>query len=262
MKKVVLSVLLLLAALAPQCLAQFQNPPIVDEAGYLTQSQFEQLSTALEELRTAYNFDVAIYTEHTRPTSTARSRADDLFDYQGYGAGSGDDGMLLYLCADTREYWFTTHGAGQTYFNERGLAYLESKVLPKLKKNDYFGAMEQYARYAQKLLEMASQGKPYNREPRSGTYVLCVIGGALLLPLLLAFLMMKYQLSKMKTVARQDSAAGYIKPGSVNLTVSKDLFLYSTVTKTARPKAENSSTSSGSHTSSSGRSHGGRGGSF
>ena len=61
----------------------------------------------------------------------------------------------------------------------------------------------------------------------------------------------------MKTAVRQEDAADYKKPGSFQMKYARDLFLYSTVTKTEKPKA-----SSGSHTSSSGESHGGRGGSY
>jgi len=69
--------------------------------------------------------------------------------------------------------------------------------------------------------------------------------------------MMNGKLSKMKTAVENDYAADYEKPGSKRLTVSRDMFLYSRVTKTEKPKND-----SGSHKSSSGRTHGGGGGSF
>ena len=75
--------------------------------------------------------------------------------------------------------------------------------------------------------------------------------------MLIAFWMMKKKLKKMKTAVENDYAANYMKPGSMNLTMSRDLFLYSRITKTEKPKGD-----SGTHTSSSGRTHGGRGGSF
>lgn len=87
-------------------LAQFENPPLVDEAGYLFQEEAAELW----------------------------GRMDDIYDYQGYGAGEDADGILLYLCADTREYHFTTHGYGLTAFNARGLAYLEKQILPFLQE--------------------------------------------------------------------------------------------------------------------------------
>ena len=61
----------------------------------------------------------------------------------------------------------------------------------------------------------------------------------------------------MKTAVENDYAANYVKPGSKQLTMSRDIFLYSHITKTEKPK-----NNSGSHNSSSGRTHGGGGGSF
>ena len=104
---------------------------------------------------------------------------------------------------------------------------------------------------------MAAEGKPFNKRQHSMKYILCVVAGGLLLPLILAYFMMHKKLCAMKTAVKEDNAANYMKPNSMNLDFSRDIFLYSTVTKTEKPKSD-----SGSHTSSSGRSHGGRGGSF
>ena len=42
--------------------------------------------------------------------------------------------------------------------------------------------------------------------------------------------------SKLKTVRFQAAASNYMKNGSLNITESRDLFLYNTVTRTAKPK--------------------------
>ena len=152
---------------------------------------------------------------------------------------------------------FSTCGSGETIFNENGLKYLEKKIVPSLKEDDFYTAVKIYADCTEKLLEMAAEGKPFNKSQHSTKYILCVIAGACILPLLLAYFMMYKKLAEMKTAVKEDNAANYIKPGSMNLDFSRDIFLYSTVTKTEKEKSD-----SGSHTSSSGRSHGGRGGSF
>ena len=190
-------------------------------------------------------------------SSTAEASADDIYDYNGYGAGENDDGILLYICSDTREYHFTTHGEGLKYFNSNGLKYLESKVAPYLSEDDYYEAFEIFIETTDELLQMAKDGKPYNEKQYSTKYLIGVIIAALLIPLLVALILMKKKLKKMKTAVENDYAANYVKPGSMNISVSRDLFLYSRITKTERPKE-----SSGTHTSSSGRTHGGRGGSF
>ena len=237
--------------------ADFENPPIVDDVGYLMQSELAELSEELDEVRRKYNFEVAIYTESDMTSDTAEASADDVYDYQGYGTGENDDGIMLYICSDTREYHFTTHGKGREYFNSNGLKYLESKVLPYLIEDDYYEAFEAYIETSEELLEMAKSGKPYNEKQYSTKYLIGVIVVCLIAPLLIAYFMMKKKLKKMKTAVSNDYAANYMKQGSMRIDTSRDLFLYSRITKTEKPKSD-----SGTHTSSSGRTHGGRGGSF
>ena len=259
MKRIFSCLLLLLitTSFVVTAYADFQNPSIVDDAGYLMQSELSSLSKELDKVREKYGFEVAIYTESDMTSSTAEASADDIYDYNGYGAGENDDGILLYICSDTREYHFTTHGKGLKYFNSNGLKYLESKVTPYLSENDYYEAFNAYIETTDELLQMAKDGKPYNEKQYSTKYLIGVIIAALLIPLLVACILMKKKLKKMKTAVENDYAANYVKPGSMNISVSRDLFLYSRITKTERPKE-----SSGTHTSSSGRTHGGRGGSF
>ncbi|MBQ7219263.1 MAG: TPM domain-containing protein, partial [Ruminococcus sp.] len=62
----------------------------------------------------------------------------------------------------------------------------------------------------------------------------------------------------LKTVAMQRGAASYVRSGSMNVTQSRDTYLYSTVSRTRREKS-----SSGSSThSTGGSSFGGSGGKF
>lgn len=259
MKKIFswLLLLILTVAVSSTAYAEFQNPPIVDEAGYLMQEELKRLSSDLDSVRKKYNVEVAIYTESDMTSSTAEESADDIYDYNGYGAGENDDGILLYICSDTREYHFTTHGKGLDIFNSNGLAYIESEVLPHLLEDDYYEGFEAYIDAAGELLQMAKEGTPYNEKHYSTKYLIGVIATAFLIPLLVAFIMMKKKLKKMKTALENNYAANYVKPGSMRIDTSRDLFLYSRITKTEAPKS-----GSGTHTSSSGRTHGGRGGSF
>ncbi len=246
----------------------FENPPIIDDAGYLYQSQQDELSEKLENIRQEYDFDVAIVTEYEMSGYSAESTADEIYDYMGYGAGPDADGILLYICAEEREYHITTHAYGLQVFNQNGINHLKDCIEPYLKDDDYYLAMNAFADASEELLEMADNGEYYDEESESvalerkkkeKTYSLIVIGCAAVIPLLIAFILMFIKLSKMKTAVSNNYAANYIKPGSHNLTVSRDIFIYSRVTKIARPKP---GSSSGVHRSSSGRTHGGGGGKF
>lgn len=66
------------------------------------------------------------------------------------------------------------------------------------------------------------------------TGILIVIG----LALLFAFCMTRYKLSQMNTAVRENYASNYMKDGSFNLEISRDIYLYS---HTTRIKRENNS---------------------
>ena len=251
----IVSVLCFLSALPAY--AEFKQSPVSDAAGYLTEEQNAELTERLDEIRRKYSFDVAFVSEDRLSSYDAQSAADDIYDYDGYGYGENYDGILFYIADSERKYHFSVCGSGETIFNENGLAYLEKKTVLYLKKDDYYAAVKSYADHAEELLEMAAEGKPFNKTQHSMKYILCVVAGALLIPLVLAYFMMHKKLCAMKTAVKEDNAGNYMKPNSMNLDFSRDIFLYSTVAKTEKPKSD-----SGSHTSSSGRSHGGRGGSF
>ena len=84
-----------------------------------------------------------------------------------------------HVCTEPRVYHFSTHGLGMAYFNSSGLSYVEEEILPYLKENDYYTAFTVYADRAEELLQMASEGEPYDESQSSGLYTLCVIAGAL-----------------------------------------------------------------------------------
>ena len=61
----------------------------------------------------------------------------------------------------------------------------------------------------------------------------------LIVPAVIAFILMLSKLSQMNTAVKQSGADSYMKRDTLNLTVSKDVFLYSRTTKTPRPKSKN-----------------------
>ena len=241
--------LLICTSFAFSCFASdFTNPPIIDEAELLKEDEFDELSQMLEEIRQKHDFDVAVVTEEEMSGYSAQATADDIYDYGGFGYGDDDDGILLYICIDERQYHLTTHGEGKDIFDGDAISELKEKIGPFLSDGDYSGAIKAFGEFSDKQIYEV------RNDP---TVMLIVIGCAILIPLIIAFVMMKIKLSKMRTAVENNYAANYIKPGSVRLDVSRDLFLYSHITKTPRPKSD-----SGGHKSSSGRIHGGGGGSF
>ena len=142
---------------------------------------------------------------------------------------------------------------------------MSHNFLPELKHNNYYEAFNIYADLSDKFLTQAKTDKPYDKgnlpkEPISIFWIPIVIG----LGMFIARFIVKGMENQLETVRPALAANSYIKENSLNVTRSEDQFLYSTVNKTAKAKETSSSSSGGSstHTSSSGRTHGGTGGKF
>lgn len=76
---------------------------------------------------------------------------------------------------------------------------------------------------------------------------------AFLIGFVIAIIIMLILRGQLKSVKMERGAVNYVRPGSMSVTASRDTYLYSTVSRTARPK----NTSSGSSSSSSGGSFSG-----
>lgn len=70
---------------------------------------------------------------------------------------------------------------------------------------------------------------------------------ALLIGFVIALIIMMILKGQLKSVKMERGAVNYVRPGSMNVTASRDTYLYSTVSRTARPKSSSSGSSSSSH---------------
>ena len=60
---------------------------------------------------------------------------------------------------------------------------------------------------------------------------------ALILGAILSFLIpMSYLKGQLKSVRAKDTAADYVRPGSMEVTTRRDIYLYRNVTRVAKPK--------------------------
>lgn len=249
---IIMLILLLCTVLFPLSVSAEHPPELVDVPNMLSESEYIELSEKLAALRDTYGVDVAFIISDEMITDDAQTEADDIYDSYEYGVGENYDGILYFVCETTHEYAFSTCGRAIKIFNDDGLEYIDEAMLPYLKQGDYYQAVSTYAEKCEELMEMAANGEPYKKKIN----ILYVIAGIILIPLAVAFGFMTRKLSKMNTAVMQPGAANYMKPGSMNMNFSRDIFLYSTVSKREKPKE------SSTHTSSSGRTHGGRSGSF
>ncbi len=238
----------LIGAFSGVAVANERGVRLVDNANLLTKGEAEVILKALDEISEKYQYDIVILTEKSIGNKSEIAFADDYYDYNGYGYGEDYTGLLLLITFDELGgiWYISTCGEAINAFSDDVIQSIGDTMKTDLKDGNYASAFETFISECDYYIE---------------DYITFDFGSNIIISLIIgfviAFIAVSVMKSKLNSVAFQRDAKNYVKQGSMNLTVERDLYLYSTVTRTAKPK-ENSST----HTSSSGRSHGGGGGRF
>jgi len=235
-----------------------QKKRVADNAGLLDSSEKQNLEQRMAAIASQYNFDLVIVTEKSI-NKKPMDFADDYFDYNGYGLGGDRDGCLMLQVTGTRDFWFSTSGRGIKILNSIAGDKLEKDVVAHLKNDDPARAYMAFIDAWEEFLELDAKGRNYNIFHQ---YNIIMVLAAWILSFLFGSIVISAWKRKMNTALPKKEADSYIVPESLNFTQQNDRFLYSTVSKTKKEAKSSSSSGGGIHTSSSGRSHGGRGGKY
>lgn len=241
-----------------------EHPPrLVDEAELLTGDEESSLVDKLDAVSDKWQCDVTIVTVDSLGSKTATEFADDYFDYNGYGYGDNDDGIMLVISMENRDWAITTHAFGIEAFTDAGQEFIMNKVIPPLGNESYYEAFSIFADQCDDFLEKAIAGEPYDshnlpKESHAKLYILwiipCLIAGAIL-----AFVLTIKEKKSLKSVMKKVGAGEYI--GKVEINEKHDKFLYRNLDKVLIHDDDDDSGSS-THVSSSGETHGGSSGKF
>lgn len=241
---------LLLALLLLPCFIltvfAFAPTPVSDNEQLLTDSEEADLTRIIQSLQADYGFDTMIVTVSSFNGKSAQSYADDYYDTMGGGA----DGVLFLLSLNQREWHISTCGRMQGVLSDRALMEIEDNVIWYLSEGLYYDGLVTFLNMLPMYLEGSSAA-----EESDDPNVLLSVGIGTIVAGIAVWIMR----ASMNTKRPQRSAVNYENEGSYHLRTHQDLFLYSNVTKRAKPQDNGGSST---HRSSSGRSHGGRGGKF
>lgn len=219
---------------------------VEDYADVLTDSEEAELLAKLEALGAANDIEVGVVTVDSNEGKTPEAFADDFYDYNGYGYGENDDGFIVVFNTGegdgNRNLWISTHGKGIDLLTDMEIDVIIEMMITPIKNGDFAGAFDNFVSECENAVDTSVS--------------LLAIPLAIAIGFGLAFLIVKIQASKLKTVVQKADAADYV--GNVVLTYQNDQFMYRNVISSPKVKSDSSST----HTSSSGRTHGGGGRSF
>ena len=210
---------------------------LYDDADLLTDSEETALTEKLKEVSHATNAQIVVVTLASMDGGNIDEFIDYLYDNMGFGYGENHDGVLLLVSMDPREYRILSNGYAGTAIGPDQIDTLCDIVQPYLTKGSYATAFTYFANESEDFLAYYLAGSPFNA---GKSFMISLVIG-IIAGLITAFVMK----GRLKSVRKQDSARVYVKKGSMQLTYSRDIFLYRNVTRTKKQERVES-TSSGS----------------
>ncbi len=276
MKKLISSLLLLALLAVSVCASPLS---VIDGAGLLHGTEKAALTDKADAIYEEHQFDAVIVTMDSIGGGDPWAWANDYYDDNGYGYGENDDGMLLLLVMDTREWAVSTCGSGRDYFPDYRTDALVDVILDDLSGGDYYAAFETWLEQCDEILSEPVYVSPgydddygyvyeddyyydydygYEKEPNHPVMIVA----ALALGFLASMIPMGIMKRQIKNVRAKSGAEDYTRPGSMHLTTKSDRFLYTHTNRVRRAQNNSSGSRSGGHRSSGGgggRHGGGRG---
>jgi len=204
----------------------------------------------LEQVYASYGeFTPVLVTVDSFGGLSAEDFAGRVYDQMGYPY----DG-ILYLVSLTEGQWYIlTNGACYDRISDWDAEAMGEELVEYLRDGDYYEAFEAFPQLAEQyFLDGIGNDGSENAGAREKNYgktiAICMAVG-----LAIRGIAVGIMASMMKSVRPQNSAADYTRPGSMQLTNQRDIFLYSHVTRTAKPKSSSSGGSGGSRGGAGGR---------
>jgi uncharacterized protein len=245
-----LTVALLLVMALPLAVAAEHAPVyFLDEAILLKDANAFQVYHSLFDISNRLNISVAIHTVNSLKGDDIGNLAMRHYNKSYFNGYTG--GVLLLVAMEEREWYIYTTGDAFDFLTDAALDDIEDAIVPLLSEGDYYEAFMTYASLCDKYLTMGQEGNIYHGTfPWGQNIVIALIIGAVV-----GLIVVSSMQAQLKSVRPRREAHEYTRPGSMNVTRSRDLFLYRTVSRRPKPKDSSSGRSGGS-------SSGGRGGRF
>lgn len=248
---------------------------VYDNASLLSESELEYLETFATTAYAASGCGVYVITVDSFEklgSSSVYNCATELFTFYELGFGSDDDGVLLLLSMEDRDFAFISHGNfANSAFPDYVKASIEDKFLDDFADDDWYEGFKDYFEECRSYLtDYIENGysEDYNKEDDyyisspsysdditvnngvPGSTWLVIIG----VPVLIAFIVCSIFKGQMKTAVKKTEAHDYIVAKDIDIRIRQDMFTHRTET---RRVIQSSSSSSGHRSGGGSRSSGG-----
>jgi len=250
--------------------AESESPFIDDGANVLSSSEISELTAKIEKvLKDTFAIDNLVIVTRNGIDQSPEDFAADYYDQNGYS----EDGILLLLDLEERDWYISTSGRAISRFSDDTLDLMGTRMLSYLKDERYDSAFSIFIDDVAYCLENSGREywERYNHHLDIRASGLKIVLMMLPIALTIALIIINISVYMMNHVSRKKDATKYAT--DFKLIGKNDIFLRSHTTVTEIKTDNNSggrgggggksfSSRSTTRIGSSGRTHGGRGGKF
>lgn len=206
---------------------------LYDGADLLTASEEERILSRLDEVSEKYGADVVIVTVDSIGYQSPGGAANYFYDEMGLDY----NGILLLISMEERDWYILESGLCNDAITSSQRDEIGEKMVDDLSEGDYADAFETYINECEYYINGHINGFSFEWGP---TLLISLVIG--LVAALTVTSVMKAQL---KSVRANDTATEYVRQGSMNVRVSRDIFLYRHISRTKKPESDSSGSRSG-----------------
>lgn len=215
MKKLFFSLLMVLTlCIGWSTSALAADAMLIDDANILSADEQIELNEMLETVNQKHDVDIIIV------TSTYRSG-------QAYAERFGDNAVILTVTMASRDMAITATGDAKEIFSNSDIDDILDAIEDDMHDGNYADAFQTYIEKCDTRLET---GNSFD------SVALMYLGVSLVIGLVAALIVTGIMAAKLKSVRFKAGASDYVKAGSLNVTLSRDMFLYRKVDRRAKPK--------------------------
>lgn len=210
---------------------------VIDDADLLTNGEEAKLAGVLMDYSQSNQAQLVIVTV-SDAVGDVDTYVEYVYDSMEFGYGVERDGVLLLLCMAEREYRILSNGYAGTAISEWEIDTIGETIVSDLSDGAYMQAFLAFANQCNYYLDGYINGFPFE----FGTNLVFALIAGFVIGLIVALVLK----SQLKSVRKQSGANVYVKPGSMQVTTRRDIFLYRNVTRTRKSSNSSSGGSRGS----------------
>jgi len=236
--------ILLLVLLLVAVSVSAQSSLVNDGEGLLSDAEVAELETLYADYALQYGFTPILVTTESFDGYDAEDYAGDYYDSYGYP----EDGILLLVSLTESQWYILTNGECYRRISDWDAEAIGKDVVELIRDGEYCKAFAHFPELAKEIYSETDDSEfggvdtpPVAPKKAYGKTIAICMGIGLLIGLITVGVMA----ARMKSVRLQTTASDYVRPGSMQLSRSRDIFLYSHVSRTPKPKSNSSGGSSG-----------------